>query len=294
MPSDRPNRSVADVNEHEMLAVGVEAFGRPLRPLRLPVPVPGPSEVLVRVAAAAVNPADLGMVAGRYRWHDPVRFPLVPGYDVAGVDEETGRPVVAFTMHKSTQRGGYAQFVSLPADLVVPLPDSLAAVDAASLPLAGMTAVQALDAIGEVGTLMVDGPRGSVGSLVVQLAAARGITVVRADDPGPVDAAVDVVGGAVARAAFDRVRDHGRYATVVPEFWVPGGPFTPERGITPHVVSVRYDRAQLAELVGRLAAGTLTTRIGAVLPLAEAGEAHRIVGRVEGAPRVSGKVVLAP
>jgi NADPH:quinone reductase len=277
-----------------MLAVGVEAFGRPLRQLRLPVPVPEPDEVLVRIAAAAVNPADLGMVAGRYRWHDPVRFPLVPGYDVAGLDEATGRPVVAFTMHKSTQRGGYAPFVALPADLVVPLPEPVDAVDAAPLPLAGLTAAQALDTIGDAGTLLVNGPRGAVGSLVVQLAAARGITVVPADDPGPVDAAVDVVGGAVAQAAFDRVRDHGRYTTVVPEFWVPGGPFAPERGISPHVVSVRYDRAQLAELVERLAAGTLTTRIGAVLPLAEAREAHRIVGRAAGAPRISGKVVLAP
>src|SRR5439155_24147433 len=119
-----------------MLAVGVEAFGRPLRELRLATPAPGPGEVLVRVVAAAVNPADLGMVAGRYRWHDPVRFPLVPGYDVAGVDEATGRPAVGFTMHTSTQRGGYAQFVALPAYLVVPLPASVDAVVAAALPLA--------------------------------------------------------------------------------------------------------------------------------------------------------------
>jgi NADPH:quinone reductase len=282
------------MDEHEMVAVGVEAFGGPLRRLRLPVTVPEPGEVLVRIAAAAVNPADLGMVAGRYRWNDPVRFPLVPGYDIAGVVEGTGQPVVGFTMHKSTQRGGYAQFVSLPADLVAPLPDGLAAVDAAPLPLAGMTALQALDAVGEAGTLLVNGPRGAVGSLVVQLAGARGITVVPADDPGPVDAAVDVVGGAVARAAFDRVRDHGRYATVVPEFWIPGGPFTAERGITPQVVSVRYDRAQLIGLVDRLATGSLTAKVGKVLPLTEVADAHRIVGRAEGAPRVAGKVVLVP
>src|SRR5947208_13954116 len=177
MPSERPPPSLAGVHEHEMLAVGVEAFGRPLRELRLPTPTPGPGEVLVRVTAAAVNPADLGMVAGRYRWHDPVRFPLVPGYDVAGTLEDTGQPVVAFTQHKTTQRGGYAQFITLPANLAVPLPDGLAPVDAAPLPLAGMTAAQTLDAIGAVDTLLVNGPRGVVGSLVVQLAAARGITV---------------------------------------------------------------------------------------------------------------------
>ena len=277
-----------------MVAVGVDRFGAPLRQLRVPVAAPTHGEVLIRVVAAAVNPADLGMVAGRYRWHDPVRFPLVPGYDVAGTLEDTGQPVVAFTGHKTTQRGGYAQFITLPANLVVPLPDGLAPVDAAPLPLAGMTAAQALDVIGAVDTLLVNGPRGAVGSLVVQLAAARGITVVPADHPGPVDAAIDVVGGAVARAAFDRVRDSGRYATVVPEFWVPGGPFTAERNITPQVVSVRHDQTLLADLVERLAAGTLTAKIGTVLPLAEAVEAHRIVGRAPGTPRPAGKVVLVP
>lgn len=282
------------MNAHEMIAVGVETFGRPLQPLRLPVTAPGPDEVLIRVGAAAVNPADLGMVAGRYRWHDEVRFPLVPGYDVAGTVEATGQPVVAFTMHKSTQRGGYAQFVTLPADLVVPLPDGVAAVDAAPLPLAGMTALQALDTIGEAGTLLVNGPRGAVGSLIVQLATARGVTVVPTGDPGPVDAAIDVVGGAVARATFDRVRDHGRYVTVVPEFWIPGGPFSVERGITPRVVSVRHDRTQLVALVERLAAGTLTAKVGTVLPLTDAAQAHRIVGRAEGAPKILGKIVLTP
>ncbi|GAA3213372.1 hypothetical protein ACFO1B_13565 [Dactylosporangium siamense] len=71
---------------------------------------------------------------------------VIDAYDVAGTVEATGQPVVAFTSHKSTQRGGYAQFVTLPADLVVPLPDGVAAVDAVPLPLAGMTASQALDA----------------------------------------------------------------------------------------------------------------------------------------------------
>src|SRR5690242_16997507 len=136
------------MNAPQMIAIGVERFGGPLRPLRLPVVAPGPDEVLIRVAAAAVNPADLGMVAGRYRWLEEVRFPLVPGYDVAGTVEATGQPVVAFTLHKATQRGGYAEFVTLPAELVVPLPDGVPAAAAVPLPLAGMTAWQALDAIG--------------------------------------------------------------------------------------------------------------------------------------------------
>ncbi|BCJ47798.1 NADPH:quinone reductase [Actinoplanes ianthinogenes] len=279
------------MTDNEMVAVGVERFGERLRPLRLPVPVAGPGEVLVKVVATAVNPADVGMVAGTYPWDEPVRFPMVPGYDVAGTDVATGRPVLGFTAHKATQTGSYAEYVALPADRVVPLPDDVDPVGAATLPLAGLTAMQLLDAVGDVRTLLVNGPRGAIGSLLTQLAAERGITVAL-DGDGEVDAAVDVVGGPVARAAFDRVRAGGRYVTVVPEFWVPGGPFAAERGITPRVLAVRYDREQLLGLVERLAAGKLVARVGAVLPLAEADRAHRIVGRAPGAPRVSGKVVL--
>jgi NADPH2:quinone reductase len=278
-----------------MRAAGVEAFGQPLHDLTVPLPEATPGEVLIRVGAAAVNPADVGMVAGRYRWAEPVRFPLIPGYDVAGWRVDTGEPVVGFTLHKATQRGGYAQFVALPADLVAPLPPDADISDAAALPLAGLTALQSLDALGpDVRTLLINGRRGAVGGFAAALAAARGITVVDDDADGALDGALDVVGGAAAQAAFDRVRDGGRYVTVVPEFWIPGGPFTPARGIEPHVVSVGYSRPALLELVRALSAGTLRPRIGTVLPLSSAAEAHRIASRAPGAPRISGKVILTP
>jgi NADPH:quinone reductase-like Zn-dependent oxidoreductase len=209
---------------------------------------------------------------------------------VAGTDPD-GRPVVAFTAHKQTQRGGFAEFVALPADQVVPIPDNLDPIAAATLPLAGLTAWQALDAIGPVATLLINGPRGAIGGFARQLAAVRGIAVV---PQGPADAALDVIGGAPARAAFEAVRDGGRYVTVVPEFWVPGGPFAPDRGITPLLISVRYDRDQLRELVTLAVEGRVEPRVGRVLPLTELSEALRIVARAPGAPKVHGKVVLRP
>jgi NADPH:quinone reductase-like Zn-dependent oxidoreductase len=282
------------MNDRDMIAIGVDEFGAPLRPLSLPRPVPGSGEVLVEVSVAAVNPADVGMVAGRYRWAEPVRFPLIPGYDLAGTVMGTGERVAGFTAHSHTQQGSYARYVALPAELVVPVPDALDLIDAATLPLAGMTALQAVEALSLAGvrTLLVNGPRGAVGGFVAQFAASRGVAVVSPGTEPKVDAALDVIGGAAARAAFDAVRDGGRYVTVVPEFWVAGGPFLAQRGIIPQVVFVRHDRAQLAQLLRLAATGELVTRIGKVLPLAEAVEAHRIVGRANGAPRVGGKVLL--
>ena len=280
-----------------MRAAAISQFGpaENLTITKLPVREPAPGEVLIRVAAAAVNPADLGMREGRYRWREPVRFPLVPGYDVSGIVEAgtpglpAGTAVIAVTGHSRTQAGGYAEYVTLPEAYVAPAPAGLDWAHAASIPLAGLTAWQALAALhlssGE--TLLVNGSRGAVGGFAVQLAIRYGAQVV---GTGPADAALDVVGGPVARETFAAVRDGGRYVTVVPEFWVPGGQFTPARGIEPVVLSAEPDGRQLAELSKMAAAHQLTTRIADQLPLEDAAEAHRRLG----AGGVRGKLVLIP
>src|SRR5260221_7198089 len=73
-----------------MRAAAIERFGEPLQMRELPIPLPGSGQVRIRIAAAAVNPADLGMVEGRYRWREPVRFPLVPGWELAGAVDAVG------------------------------------------------------------------------------------------------------------------------------------------------------------------------------------------------------------
>src|SRR5260370_41645742 len=106
----RPPRVPSVVVMMTTRAAAVQEFGpaENLTITRLPVREPARGEVLIRVAAAAVSPADLGMREGRYRWREPVRFPLVPGYDVAGVVEigtpslPAGAAVVAVTGHSRT------------------------------------------------------------------------------------------------------------------------------------------------------------------------------------------------
>lgn len=316
-----------------MRAAAIDAFGGPekLRVQELPLPIPGPEQVCIRMAAAAVNPADIGMVEGKYRWREPVRFPLVPGYEVAGSVDAVGESVTRFhvgdqviatSQHSLTQAGTYAEYVVLPEKYLASAPAGIDVTVAASLPLAGLTALQALEtlALTTGQTLLVNGPFSAVGNFAMQLAAQRGFTVLaptyerdadlahslgatiildrerdlaeqaRQVIPGGVDAALDVVGGAVAMSAFNAVRDSGRYATVVPEWWIPGGQFSPKRDIMPYVAGIRADAAQLNELSSLVAAGRLMARVAKILPLEQAGEAHRLL-RAGG---LRGKIVLVP
>jgi NADPH2:quinone reductase len=280
-----------------MRAAAVEQFGpaENLTITELPVREPAEGEVLIRVAAAAVNPADLGMREGRYRWREPVRFPLVPGWDVAGTievgtaDFPAGTAVIAVTAHSRTQAGGYAQYVTLPARYVAPAPAGLDWAHAASLPLAGLTAWQALALLDLApgDRLLVNNPLGAVGGFAVQLAARQGVKLVT---QGPADAALDVIGGIAAKKAFAAVRDDGRYVTVVPQFWVPDGQFASARGIEPITVLVEPNGSQLAELSSLAAAGELTTRVADRLPLEHAAQAHRQLAT--GGMR--GKLILIP
>lgn len=284
-----------------MNAMAVHEFGpaENLVPTKLEVRDPAAGEVLIRVRAAAVNPADIGMRDGRYVWSEPVRMPVVPGYDIAGVVEAgteafpAGTAVIGYTAHSKTQVGAYAEFATLPENLVAPAPAGLEWAQAAALPLAGLTAQTALHRLGlrPGQTLLVNRPGGAVGGFAAQLAAARGVEVVTGDiGERTVDAALDVAGGDLALAAFARVRDGGRYATVVPEFWIPGGQFTPARGIDPVTVFVDPEVGDLAELSRLAAAGVLTPRVADTLPLASAAQAHR---RMERGGAV-GKLVLMP
>ena len=189
------------------------------------------------------------------------------------------------------------------------------------MPLAGLTASQLLDEalIDGARTLLVNGPLGAGGRSIVALAVHAGggvIGVVRpeqtdeqlalgathaahrgdftaavhAHDENGVAAAVDLVGGATARATLAAVRDGGRYATAVPSYIDPGGPFETERGITVHVHTVRADTARLGELLALAAGEALPTRVMQSYPLHEAADAHRR----QAAGGLTGRVVLIP
>jgi NADPH2:quinone reductase len=294
-------------------AIGVTEFGGPdaMHVVQLPDPEAGPGQVRIRVHAAAVNPTDAGLRSGARAVDVPP--PYIPGMDVAGLveqigpdtstDLQVGDHVMAIVVPRG-QTGGYAERVVVPAESVARVPAGATGAEAATLPMNGLTTVQALDLLAlEPGQILaVTGAAGAVGGYAVQLGRTAGLRVVAdavpADEQLVKDLGADVVvrrgpdfaqrvreavpqgaDGLVDAALMNElvvpaVRDGGRIATVR------GFKGQEERGITFHPVTVRSYAREHAKLdnLRRLAeTGQLTLRVARVLPAEHAAEAHRIL-----------------
>jgi NADPH2:quinone reductase len=246
------------------------------------------------------------------------------GWDVAGVVDEIGPGVAAFSSgdqviglsdHLDVSIGTHAEYVVLDADALAPAPPGVSAAAAATLPLNGLTAAQALDwfALEPGQSLLVTGAAGGLGGFAVELAALRGLRVVatasdrdeeevrafgaewfvpRSADlaaevrrlvPGGVDAALDAA--VIGVRALDAVRNRGAFLAVVA-----GAAPYPLRGTRVGTVWIRADGAALAGLASLAERGRLRLRVADVLPLAEAAHAHE---RLEKGG-LRGRLVLTP
>ncbi|WP_394360976.1 NADP-dependent oxidoreductase [Amycolatopsis sp. SB7-3] len=295
-----------------MRAVVVRRFGGPevLEFAEVPVPSPGPGQVRVKVAAAAVNPVDAGTRTGFLTEAGivPPREALGIGWDVAGTVDAVGDDVTRFAIgdsviglrdRPSAALGTYAEFVVLDADALAAAPRTASPEEAATLPLNGLTAVQALDLLDlpPGATVLVTGAAGAVGGYAVTLAKARGFRVVavagsadeapvrgfgaevfvprgdfladrvRAVIPGGVDAALDTA--LLGLEALDAVASRGRFVV-----FAAGAAPIPLRGITVEHVWIRADGTALAGLAALVDDGTLALRVADTLPLGEAVKAH--------------------
>ncbi len=288
----------------------------------LPDPVTGPDDIVVRVAAAGVNPVDWKVRGGYLDGAFPSGFPIVPGWDLAGTVEAVGPAVTSYAVgdrvlgyarKDHVQHGTTAELVRVAARHVAPLPDDVDLTVAAAIPLAGLTALQAVEAVG-VGrgdTVLVHAAAGGVGAFAVQLARLRGARVVGTASDGnhdylrsigaepvtygdglsdrvravlggaPVTAALDFVGGDEAvDVSFELVSDPARVVTVTD-----GAPVLQRGG---RYVFVRPDSAQLATLAGLVADGSLRVEVSRTFGLDEVAAAHDLSAQGHG----RGKVVV--
>ncbi|TMR03446.1 NADP-dependent oxidoreductase [Actinomadura soli] len=175
-----------------MRAVSYDSFANDNSRLRVgvvPDPKVGPGQVLIEVRAAGVNPVDWKVMAGGLDGMMDAVFPVVPGWDVAGVvralgpdtpDFAPGDEVMSYARKDVIGAGTFAEYVTVSADHVARKPAALDWNQAGGLPLAGMTAQRALDRldVGPADVLLVHAASGGVGSFAVQLGRDRGARVI--------------------------------------------------------------------------------------------------------------------
>jgi NADPH:quinone reductase-like Zn-dependent oxidoreductase len=299
-----------------MRAIGIPRFGGPevLEVVDRESREPRAGEVRIRVAAAAVNPTDIttrdGTAAAAYR---DVPFPIVPGMDAAGTVDAVGPGVSRLAVGEEVMAavlprrpgpdgGAQAELIVVPEASAVPLPEGATLLQAATLPMNGLTATHALDllSVPAGGTLLITGGAGHLSALTIPLAKERGLRVLadaRADEhalvagygaddvlergdglaervrrlvPDGVDAVLDAA--VLGAEIYPAVRDGGGYAAVR------GFRGETERGIVPHAVWVAErleDTDALLHLRELAGAGRLPLTVAGTLPPEDAAEAHR-------------------
>ncbi|GFG64885.1 NADPH:quinone reductase [Mycobacterium kubicae] len=292
----------------------------------VPRPTPGPGQVLLKVAATSFNPVDAGIRGGYLTDVFPITFPHIPGIDVAGTIAEfgdgvqgwnVGDPVVALLPMESD--GAAAEYVLAPAEVLAAAPRSVSLADAAALPVAGLTAWQALFEVAGVTagqTILINGASGAVGGYAVQLAKQAGAVVTATSKPRDADrlrgygadrligyldyghspivvdgAPFDVVLNLVSTspqqtdALISVIADGGFHVGTMTS-----GPEDPGRQVRTQRVFVRSDAEQLAGLVSRVDAGQLRIGVADRRPLVQAAAVHAVAD----AGRLPGKTILVP
>ena len=176
-----------------MKALALTSFDEPAAVIDVPVPVPGENEVLVRVGGASLNPYDMFVAMGAMKDYLPYEFPAVLGMDVAGTIEAVGDGAEGFAVgdrvfgkmgsKPNVHDGGFGELATPNVNEIAHTPDEVDDAQAGSLGVAGTTAINAVDAIDphDGSTVVIVGATGGVGSLAIQLAAARGAHVDRVD-----------------------------------------------------------------------------------------------------------------
>ena len=302
-----------------MKAVVYRSFGGPevLEYTDVPDPKLAQNSVLVRVRGAALNPADHLLQAGLGESHTDAWFPVIPGWDVAGVVERVGAgvsefapgdEVIGYIRQDILHHGAYAELVSAPVETLVRKPRTASWPEAAGLPLAGLTAylaiVQTLNV--EPGeTVLIHGAAGGVGVLAAQLALARASRVIGAASVGHHDflRSIGVLPVAHGEGIADRVRALAPNGLDAVLDCVGKGVLhtTANLGSScmracsiadggPRITTVfaRLDGAALTRLVEMVDEGKLRVPIAATYPLAQAAAAQTALKQ----PHPPGKIVL--
>jgi len=306
-----------------MKAVRIHNYGGPevLQYEAAPRPKPGKGEVLIRVHAAGVNPIDWKVRAGDMKDFIPHSFPLILGWDVSGVIEEVGPNVSRFkkgdevySLPDHTRNGAYAEYIVVRESEVALKPNALHHVRAAAVPLAALTAWQALFDTGQLQpeqSVLIHGAAGGVGHFAVQLAKWKGAHVVGTasaknhemlyklgadelidyttqrfeDVTRNIDVVLDTIGGDTQERSWQVLKKGGVLVSLVQP---PSENKAKEHGVRGIRLGVLSNGQELVEIAKIVDAGKLAPVIDRILRLSEARRAHEL----SQSGHTRGKIVL--
>ncbi|MFL6515948.1 MAG: NADP-dependent oxidoreductase [Chthoniobacterales bacterium] len=306
-------------NQGMMKAVVAHEYGAPevLKIEEVPRPEPKENEILVKVVASGVNPADPLTLSGKYAKEFGTHLPLIPGYDIAGVVEKTGATVRKFKPGDAvygypTFGGGWAEYVIVSEGEVALKPKSLDFIQAAAVPMGALTAWQALVDVAQLQagqTILIHGGSGGVGSFAIQIAKARGAHVIATastanqdllkqlgadecidytktkfeDVVHEVDAVLDPVGRDTLARSYAVVKKGGIVMTLVAR--LDKGELE-KRGVRGTGIAVHPDSEDLSQIAQLIDAGKVKPVVTTILPFSEAvraeqqAETHHTRGKI--------------
>ena len=306
-----------------MKAVRIHAYGdRSVLSFEdAPIPDISPDDVRVRVIASSVNPVDWKIREGHLRKMLPHSMPLIPGWDFSGIIEAVGAQVKGFKVGEDVfcrpdiaRNGTYAEFIAVKASEIARKPRTISHVEAATLPLAGITAWDCLITAGDLKSgqrVLIHAGSGGVGSLAVQIAKWRGAHVItttsgpnaelvrslgadevidyRQDDftqrVKDVDLVVDTLGGAVQEASWTVLRPGGRLVSTISP---PSAERAKALGVHGDFLFIQPNPIVLDRLSMLVESGKLRPVIGAEFALRDIADAHAL----SESGRAIGKIAL--
>ena len=306
-----------------MKAIRIHQYGGPevLAQVEMQRPAPSANEVLIKVGAASVNPIDWKLRAGYMKDFLPLTFPATLGLDVSGTVEEVGPGATRFQrggeVYASLELpagGGYAEYVVAKETIVARKPATLNHVQAAAVPVAGLTAWQTLFEVARLHAgqkVLIHAAAGGVGIFAVQFAKAKGAHVIGTassrnqsflrelgvdqavdyqrthfeDAVHEADVILDTIGGDTQERPFQALKKGGILVSIVQP---PSQDLAAKYGVRALFYGGHPSSSDLAEIASLIDAGTVKTVVETVLPLAQARRAHEL----SQSGHARGKIVL--
>ncbi|MET4084150.1 NADPH:quinone reductase-like Zn-dependent oxidoreductase [Pedobacter sp. UYP30] len=306
-----------------MRAIRLNEYGSvdKLKLENIPRPEPKDKEILIKVHAAGINPVDWKIIEGKASDKFPIKLPITPGWDLAGVIEEVGKSVKSFRAGDEVfckpdldRDGAYAEFIVVPEHIVSYKPTNISFTDAASVPLAGLTAWQGLFQYGNLKKgekVLIHAASGGVGSLAVQFAKSKGAYVIGTcstdnvsfvnklgadevidytkqnfeDDLKEIDLVFDTIGGETQQKSLLVLKEGGRLISIV------GAQFEQEakaKNIRLEAFMSKPNKSQLDEIAALIQDGSVIPAVSGVYSLEETAQALRESAN----GHVRGKLVL--